>query len=236
MDPGASSDSDAPPEVASSRAPAHSEKSGRANRNRPAQQKTKRKPVPTFRVAPGLKGEASAMAIRDPRFDPLGADEGEFNEAGWRKSYEHVFEAQFQEVQAMKRTLRESSAAKKQRAKQRGGGEKHRRVRAKVLSEEDEANLRYEMSRMQNRLREDGRKQSAAKVKAAVRKEEVDAVKAGKRPYFAKASEVKQRELVAQYDQLQASGQIDKFLTKRRKKMSNKQKRALPYAGGGGET
>lgn len=226
--PDESSDDDAPPEASSSRAPeAWPERAGRANKNRPSQQKTKRKPVPTFRIAPGLRAEPSAASSRDPRFDPLGADEGELNEAGWRKSYEHVFAAQFHEVQEIKQTLRASSAASK-RAKQRGGGEKRRRVRSKVLSEEDEAALRLRMGKIQNRLRADDRKEKLKRVKAAVKKEEVEAVKGGKRPFFAKAAVLKERELIAQYEELKSGGQVEKFLTKRRRKLSNKQHKGLP--------
>ena len=114
-----------------------------------------------------------------------------------------------------------------------GGGAKRQRVRAKVLSEDEEAAMRLSMSKIQNRLREDDKKEKVKRVKAAVKKEEVDAVKGGKRPFFAKAADLKERELMAQYEDLKKGNQVDKFLTKRRRKLSNKQHRALPGFRGG---
>ena len=39
---------------------------------------------------------------------------------------------------------------------------------------------------------------------------------------------LKERELIAQYEELKSGGQVEKFLTKRRRKLSNKQHKGLP--------
>ena len=188
-----------------------------------------RKPISTFRVAPGLKacggGVSSSNASRDPRFDPRG--EADFNEAGWRKSYDFVFEKQRAEASDMKRTLDESQRATK-RARQRGGGAKRQRVRQKVLSQDDASALKLELERTQNRLAADARRAKKEEVRAAVRQEEVAAIKVGKRPFFQKNSALRERELVRQYDELKHEGKLDKFLAKRRKKVESSQRKALP--------
>ena len=62
------------------------------------------------------------------------------------------------------------------------------------------------------------------------------AVREGKRPFFLKKSEQRRLELLAKYEELQASGKLDKFLEKRRKKNAAKDHRYLPTGrrGGGG--
>ena len=127
----------------------------------------------------------------------------------------------------MKRTLAESKGASK-RAAQRGGGAKRRRVRDKVLSTDQEADLRYELERTQNRLSQDERKAKKERVRTEARKEEVAAVKNGKKPFFQKKSSLRERELVAQYQELKKEGKLEKFLAKRRRKLDASQKRALP--------
>jgi ribosomal RNA-processing protein 36 len=216
------SDSDAPPEAV----PTGSSGS-RANKNRPSQMSS-RKPVSTFRIAPGLcAGGGSSTTSRDPRFDPRG--EADFNEEGWRKAYDFVFEKQHEEVADMKRSLGESKRAAK-RAKQRGGGAKRQRTRDKVLQPEEAAELKLELERTQNRLAADARREKQRALKAAVRREEVAAVKDGKRPFFQKRAALRERELVMQYEELKKEGKVDRFLAKRRKKLDAKEHKRMPTA------
>jgi ribosomal RNA-processing protein 36 len=54
------------------------------------------------------------------------------------------------------------------------------------------------------------------------------AVKEGKKPYFLKKSAVRKAELVEKYKELKASGQLAKFLEKRRKRNASKDHKLLP--------
>ena len=73
---------------------------------------------------------------------------------------------------------------------------------------------------------------------------EKEAVAGGKAPFYLKKSEKKRLELVAKYEALKASGGLDKYMAKRRKKNAAKDHRYLPVgrrgqagrpgAGGGG--
>jgi hypothetical protein len=58
--------------------------------------------------------------------------------------------------------------------------------------------------------------------------DEKAAVAAGKAPYFMSKAEKRKRLLVAQYEELKASGQLDKYMEKRRKKNAAKDHRYLP--------
>ncbi len=218
---GSDSDDSAPPEVVPSAKP----KKARANKNRPSEISSRR-PVSQFRVAPGLAA-SSKKAVRDPRFD----EHGTFNEAAWRKSYDFVFAKQRDEVDEMKARLAESSSASK-KIKKRGSGEKRRTLRTRVLEDDEAASLKFELSRAQNRLREDERRQLQRSVRSEMRKEELDAVRAGKKPFFAKKSVLKERELTARFESLQKEGKLEKYLAKRRKKLGNKQHKLLPAARG----
>lgn len=55
-------------------------------------------------------------------------------------------------------------------------------------------------------------------------------MKAGKKPFFVKKSERKRQELVQRYQELKASGKLQKAIEKRRKKNAQKDHRYIPSA------
>ena len=57
---------------------------------------------------------------------------------------------------------------------------------------------------------------------------EREAVKAGKRPFFLKKSEKKKQELIRKYQELKATGRLEKAIAKRRKKNAQKDRRHMP--------
>ena len=208
-------------------------KKPRANKHRPQELSTKR-PVSSYRVAPGLEtggGGGSSKDGRDPRFDAMNASS--FDEAKWRQGYAFLFERQKQEVQELKDKLKQSATAAKTLT--RGGGAKRKRKRERILSAEEEEETRAELGRLQSQVRREEQQAAARQVKAAVHKEEVAAVKAGKAPYFHKKSAIKEKELMVKYEALEKQGQLSKFMAKRRQKLANKQHRALPARRGGEE-
>ena len=206
---------DEPPEASSSAAP--SSKTGRLNKNRPPTSSSRR-PVSTFRVAPGLQASAAASS-RDPRFDPQGTTD--FNEAGWRQSYDFIFEKQREEAADMRRTLADSQrASKKSKKRQRQG--------KKPLAPEEAAELRLELERTENRLAADRRRVQALEAQTASHKATKTAVEAGQKPFFEKRSEVRERKLLAQYEDLKKEGKLEKFLQKKRRKIDAKQTKRAP--------
>ena len=211
------SDSDAPPEASSSRYYPEAKRArhtieGKANKNRPSQMSSKRA-VSTLRVAPGLKANAE-IKVRDPRFDPT----ADFNEEGWRKSYDFVFEKQREEAEAAQKALAVSKRLKKRKGHR--GGAKAQRAAQKVIAPEQAAELKVELERTKNRLAAEQRKAMESAAKAAARRDERAAVKQGKKPFFAKKSDVREQLLLARYEDLKKAGKLDKFLTKKRKSLS----------------
>ena len=214
----------------------------RENKNQPQVLSSKRQ-VSRFRLAPGLKGEtgaSSASNSRDPRFDPMSAG-SKINEAGWRKSYDFLFQAQEARVKELQEQLSTSAKQAQSKSAKSGGGEKKRQRRLKILSPEAEAEARAELQKLKSRLKADQQKQREQEVLSAVRKEEVAAVKEGKGIYFQKKSVVREKLLKAKYEDLEKTGQLNKFMAKRRQKMANKQHKRLPgrrddgWEGDGGE-
>ncbi len=69
----------------------------------------------------------------------------------------------------------------------------------------------------------------------ALRAEEREKIKAGKKPFFLKASARKAVELEERFSELKREGKLNKFMTRKRKQNSNKDHRWLPERRGGGD-
>ena len=214
----------------------------RENKNQP-QVLSSKKQVGRFRLAPGLKAEtgaSSASAIRDPRFDVMSGG-AKFNEQGWRKSYAFLFEQQAERIRELEEQLRNSATASNSKSCKSGGGAKKKRARERILSAEDEAAARAELTQLKNRRKADERKQREQELLASMKKEELGKVKEGKGIFYPKKSAVKEKLLVAKYEELEKSGQLEKYMAKRRRKLANKQHKKLPgrredgFADGGAE-
>ncbi|EOD16924.1 hypothetical protein EMIHUDRAFT_445317 [Emiliania huxleyi CCMP1516] len=201
----------------------------RANKNRPAQQSTKRA-VSTLRVAPGLSASAGAgKSGRDPRFDAV--SKGAVDEHAWRQKYGFVFDKQREEVRQLKSTLASAKAAAKAQHAGAPGAKRKRRKRgasAAALPPHEVEALKLELSRKSNQLMAHDQAAERQRLKSAVRKKEVVAVAAGKRPYYKKAREIREEQLTEQFQQLEKSGRLDNYMAKKRKQRASKQRKALP--------
>jgi ribosomal RNA-processing protein 36 len=60
-------------------------------------------------------------------------------------------------------------------------------------------------------------------------KKEREATKTGKRPYYLKKSEIRERKLMNKYNELKEAGKLDAFMEKRRRKNASKDHRYMPY-------
>ncbi|XP_020114921.1 ribosomal RNA processing protein 36 homolog isoform X2 [Ananas comosus] len=60
-------------------------------------------------------------------------------------------------------------------------------------------------------------------------KKEREAAKHGKRPYYLKKSEIRERKLIKKYNELKEGGKLDAYIEKRRKKNASKDHRYVPY-------
>lgn len=66
-------------------------------------------------------------------------------------------------------------------------------------------------------------------MEAEWRRKEKAAVAAGKQTFHLKASEKKKLILATKFDKLEAAGQLDKYMLKRRKRSSAKDHKKLPF-------
>eukprot|EP00877_Chromochloris_zofingiensis_P009127 jgi/Chrzof1/4468/Cz14g14110.t1 len=141
---------------------------------------------------------------RDPRFD-TNIGPGAFNKDKFRKQYAFLYDDVLPQEKA---TLKEQLKKEKSDAKKR--------------------NIQTQIARIDQQLREEQSRRKHVVLEKQWKMEEKQAVDEGKQPYFMKKSEKRKRELLAKYEDLKASGRLDKYLTKRRKKNASKDHRYLP--------
>ncbi|KAJ2864757.1 rRNA biogenesis protein rrp36 [Coemansia aciculifera] len=193
------SDSSAP-ETASTKSGAGKKKDmHRDNRKMPAMMSSKR-PVSRFRQVV----EIAKPQTRDPRFDNLS---GHFNEDLYEKSYGFLDKQQEEEIESLK--------AQMQKIKNRDPHEAQR--------------IQTVVSSMQSQIAAKKQKKHTQELKRKHRKNELEAVKQGKTPYFLKKSELKGLEVAEKFTQLKGESKLDNYLEKRRKRNATKDHRRMPY-------
>uniref|UniRef100_A0A804MQ16 rRNA biogenesis protein RRP36 n=1 Tax=Zea mays TaxID=4577 RepID=A0A804MQ16_MAIZE len=137
---------------------------------------------------------------RDPRFEPV---YGSVDKEGFRKRYNFLFDEDFpaekERLQKMIKKSKDPDAI----------GEMKSRV-TWIVKSHPPKNVESEI------LREHIKK-------------EREAAKAGKRPYYLKKSELRERKLMNKYNELKEAGKLDAFMEKRRKKNASKDHRFMPY-------
>ncbi|XP_012488708.1 uncharacterized protein LOC105801904 isoform X1 [Gossypium raimondii] len=158
-----------------------------------------KKPVRSFRQVI----QAPKKVVRDPRFESLC---GNLDVEGFRKRYNFLFEnnlpAEREEVQKQLKKARDP----------------------KVVSE-----LKNHISWIDKQLKFESAKNTDAVILSAHKKKEKDAAKHGKRPYYLKKSEIRKQRLIEKYKKLKASGKLESFIEKRRRKNAAKDHRFMPY-------
>eukprot|EP01062_Namystynia_karyoxenos_P070948 TRINITY_DN66357_c0_g1_i1.p1 TRINITY_DN66357_c0_g1~~TRINITY_DN66357_c0_g1_i1.p1 ORF type:complete len:196 (+),score=97.36 TRINITY_DN66357_c0_g1_i1:91-678(+) len=163
--------------------------------NRPVETSA-RKPVSTFREVVKIPPKRVGL---DPRFNELS---GSFNQGLFDASYDWLDGMREKEEKQLRGKLRHLRHAK----------------RAAAVERRDEAAAELRTLRMQrSEIRKQKQKRAA---KQKWRKEELEAVAQGKKPYFLKRAALKETELREKYADLKARGQVDKFLAKQRRKQA----------------
>ena len=99
----------------------------------------------------------------------------------------------------------------------------------KTKSERKRTELKAELSRVTQRLKEEQSRRNKEKLEEDDSKRRAAERAAGKQPYYLKKSEKRRQELIAKYEELKKSGRLERFLEKRRKKNAAKDHRHLPY-------
>ncbi|KAG9125149.1 rRNA biogenesis protein rrp36 [Ceratobasidium sp. 392] len=211
-DSDASSESDAPvaesskaakPEWATAKRKKDIEK--RSNKHAPTEVTSKR-PVSRHRAVVDVQKPIA----RDPRFAPIS---GELSQPHFSRAYSFLPELQKSEAA----TLRESLAkARKQRA-----------------APETIDKLERALKRAESALERARREEREREVLAKAKKEEKAKRQEGKGAWFLKKSEKRNMLLQAKFDDLAASGgqnAVRKAIDKRKKKLTQKEKKARPFS------
>ncbi|KAK9826047.1 hypothetical protein WJX74_007780 [Apatococcus lobatus] len=172
----------------------------RENKNRPLEASAKR-PVKRHRdVVEGL-GRRS----RDPRFDGQLQDALPSNDQATKRRYAFVYDQQLpQERQSIKQALK------------------------KAKGDERKKELQGQLTRVEQTIRAEEGRRAEQHQKQLEQAAEKEAVKSGKKPYFANKADRKQQELLRKYQALKATGRLEKLMAKRRRKNASADHRYIP--------
>lgn len=151
-------------------------------------------------------GDLNPARKRDPRFDSLS---GQFNQGLFEKSYEFLSELENNEMGLIEQELKKlhqqsSNPASQERI------EELERLKQRLLQSQQVKRQAQEQQ----------------KLKRQVKKEEIDQIKQGKRPFHLKKSQQRELLLTEKFGQI---GDVDKVLEKRRKRTANRVHKRLPY-------
>lgn len=142
-------------------------------------------------------------AVRDPRFESLS---GQVDVERFKKRYNFLYEDNLPvEKEELKKQMRKSN------------------------DPEEISELKSRISWIDKQLKSGGMKNTEREILAEHKKKEREAVKQGKKPYYLKKSEIRKRELTEKYKKLKASGKLEAYIEKKRRKNASKDHRFLPY-------
>ncbi|KAM3374428.1 ribosomal RNA processing protein 36 [Capsicum galapagoense] len=158
-----------------------------------------KKPVSRFREII----QVPKKATRDPRFETL---TGQLDVERFKKRYNFLYEDNLPaEKEDLKKQLRKSN------------------------DPEEQNELKSRISWINKQLNSSGTKHTEREILAEHKKKEREAAKQGKQPYYLKKSEIKKRKLIEKYKELKASGKLEAYIEKKRRKNAAKDHRFLPY-------
>lgn len=144
---------------------------------------------------------AKKKMTRDPRFDDLS---GEYNESYFKSNYSFLFDIKSREKEKIKKTLKKEKDPEK-------------KVELKML-----------YNRMDQQEQSEIQKDKRKTLEKEWKKKEQSQVQQGKKPFFLKKADLRKLELAEKYKELQKSGKLEKYLSKKRKKTAQKEKKKLP--------
>ncbi|XP_074570694.1 uncharacterized protein LOC141827373 [Curcuma longa] len=171
----------------------------RANKNSPMEMSSKVW-VPTYREVI----QVPKKLVRDPRFDSL--SQGTFDPEGFRKRYSFLVEEEYpKEKERLKKLIKKSKDPN-------------------VIEESTN-----QLSLIDKRIKSWFGKSPESKILSEHIKKEREAAKKGKRPYYLKKSEIRERKLIKKYNELKAVGKLDSYIEKRQKRNASKDHRYMPY-------
>ena len=139
---------------------------------------------------------------RDPRFEP---NSGPLESSKVQKAYSFLDDYREDEMKELKNAIKA------------------------VKDEDSKEKLKRALSSMESKKKAQIRKNKEQEILDKHRKEEKEAVKQGKKPFYLKKSEQKKRMLLDRYGELKGK-QLDRVIERRRRKVESKEKKKMPFA------
>lgn len=171
----------------------------RSSKHAPAAQSTKHQVTRKRTVIHLPKSRA-----RDPRFDALHHNpSAQYPGTNTSKAYSFLADYQASEIAELKAALKGTK------------------------DEEDRVKLRRKVVSMENRLKSQAAKEREQEVLRQFRREERGKVEGGKKPFFLKKKDVKERALVEKFRGMKGK-ERERLVERRRVKEGQKEKRAMP--------
>jgi len=138
---------------------------------------------------------------RDPRFENLC---GDYDETVWKSNYQFITEMQDNETKDLKEKLKDN-----------------------VFDKDKEKEVRKHLQKVREKEKSEVLKKKEKDKQKLEREENIKRLKEGKKPYYMKKSTRKYVELVDKYEELKASGKLEKYLKKKRTKNAIRDKKTL---------
>jgi ribosomal RNA-processing protein 36 len=140
---------------------------------------------------------------RDPRFDDLS---GSFEESYFKHNYSFITDIRLREKQKLLKMLRKSKDPDKA------------------------VELQNLITRLTQQEKAEHEKEERKKREQMWKKKEKELVVQGKKPFYLKKSEKRKLELAAKFSELEQTGQVSKYIVKKKKKNAKIDKKRLPSA------
>lgn len=158
-----------------------------------------KKPIGRFREVI----QVPKKVARDPRFESLC---GNLDEEGFKKRYNFLYENELPaEKEELKKMMKTSNDPE-------------------VIGE-----LKNRLAWIDKQLKSASAKRSDRDILSEHKKKEREAAKQGKQPYYLKKSDIRKQKLIEKYKDLKASGKLESFIEKRRRKNASKDHKYVPY-------
>ena len=144
-------------------------------------------------------------------------------------TYEERYGSFLQEK--VEREVSELNAEIKQERFARSFKNKKAKLKKKIkskLTDEELTEKQRSLTMLQQKLARSGMEQRERKLMVSHKRKEREKVANGKQPYFLKKADKKRLLLEEQFKHLEKKGTLDKFIMKRRKKNSQKDRKLLP--------
>jgi ribosomal RNA-processing protein 36 len=181
-----------------------------ADKNAPVELSAK---VRVGRMGATVANTSAKQAFRDPRFDDrcgvLGRDVA-------RGSYYFIAELEQREIDALRVAIERAG-------RQRDAGD------PAALDDDQIAQMQTQLDEILHRRKERERNVRVSDQKERVRKQEIDMVAQGKKPFFHRKTAVRQNVLQAEFKDLKAAGAVKKTILNRAKRSSAQARKSMPH-------